>query len=116
MRSGTVTVGLVLAGLLGLADLATAGAPDVPAPAIVIAIVLGLATLAALVPAWRRGNRRVVFAVAATRALSALAAVPGLTTQDTSGTTKGIIVAALAVTILAIALLAPALRRTSIPS
>ncbi|TMQ90291.1 hypothetical protein ETD83_36090 [Actinomadura soli] len=116
MRSGTVTTGLVLAGLLGLADLAASGAPDVPVPAIVIAVALGLATLAALVPAWRRGNRRAIWAVAVTQALSALAAVPGLTAQDTSGATRAIITAVLATTILAIALLAPALRRTSAPS
>jgi hypothetical protein len=42
---------------------------------VILAAILGLVTLAAIVPAWR-GNHRAVLVVVATRILSAIGAVP----------------------------------------
>ncbi|NUW39833.1 hypothetical protein [Nonomuraea rhodomycinica] len=110
MRTGLVTTGLALAGLLGVSDLATAGTPGVPPIAAVIAVPLGLITLAGLVPAWRSGSRGAVRAVVASRALSALVAVPGLTAGDAPGPLKVAVAAFLLVSVAAIVLLAPTLR------
>jgi hypothetical protein len=76
--------GLVLAGLLGLLDIINLFSINTPFPEgmttppdwlVILVAVLGLVTLAAIVPAWR-GNHRAVLVVAATRILSAISAVP----------------------------------------
>lgn len=110
MRTGALTTGLVLAFLLGLSDLVLAAAPDVPAPVIVIGALLGLITLAGAVLAWR-GDRRGIWAIVATRTLSALSAVPGLFVEDIPEGMKAGIAVSLVATIITLALLAPALRR-----
>jgi drug/metabolite transporter (DMT)-like permease len=77
--------GLVLAGLLGLLDVINLFSINTPFPEgmtttppdwlFVLVAILGLVTLAAIVPAWR-GNHRAVLVVVATRILSAISAVP----------------------------------------
>jgi hypothetical protein len=76
--------GLVLAALLGLLDVIGLFSINTPFPEgmttppdwlVILVAILGLVTMAAIVPAWR-GNRRAVLVVVATRILSALSAVP----------------------------------------
>ncbi|WP_433063882.1 hypothetical protein [Dactylosporangium sp. CS-033363] len=81
-------IGLVLAAVFGLLDLAgpilmggrPAASDEVGPPMAVLVAdaVLGLATLFAVVVTWRTANRTAARVVAATRILSALSAVPGL--------------------------------------
>jgi len=76
--------GLVLAGLLGLLDVINLFSINTPFPEgmttppdwlVILVAILGLVTLAAIVPPWR-GNHRVVLVVVVTRILSAVSAVP----------------------------------------
>lgn len=76
-------IGLVLAGLLALTDLLSPlyvqtpeGEDGPPTAVLAVGVVLGLATLAALVPAWRTGSRPALRAVAGTRIVSAILALP----------------------------------------
>jgi hypothetical protein len=81
--SGKNKAGLVLAALLGLADLASLAGPE-PGPGeqgppmgvLVAASVLGLITLVGVAYAWRTGNRVGSRVVAGARILSAVSAVP----------------------------------------
>ncbi|MFI0451580.1 hypothetical protein [Actinomadura sp. 6N118] len=110
MKSTAFTIGLVLAALLGIGDLAT-GALDGPPPeVVVITTILGVVTLAGVVHAWR-GGRAGLWAVVVTRALSGLGAVPGLLVDDTTGAVKGVIVVGLVLTFVTLALIVPGLRR-----
>lgn len=78
-RTVTFTTGLALCALLGLADLVgVAGiAMDDAPPAVVVLAggVLGLVTLAAVLPAWRR-VRAGVTTVIVSRAASGLLSIP----------------------------------------
>jgi hypothetical protein len=76
--------GLVLAGLLGLLDVISLFSINSPFPEgmtpppgwlVILVAILGLITLAAIVPAWR-GNHRAILVVVVTRILSAISAVP----------------------------------------
>jgi hypothetical protein len=76
--------GLVLAGLLGLLDIIGLFSINTPFPEgmttppdwlVIVVAILGLVTLAAIVPAWR-GNHGAVLVVVVTRILSAISAVP----------------------------------------
>ena len=76
--------GLVLAGLLGLLDVVGLLSINTPFPEgmttppdwlVILVAILGLVTLAAIVPAWR-GNHGAVLVVVVTRILSAISAVP----------------------------------------
>jgi hypothetical protein len=68
--------GLVLAGLLAVSDLFSFALGPQPLPVIIASTLLGVLTLIALVPAWRSRQRGAVIAVAVTRIVSALLAVP----------------------------------------
>jgi hypothetical protein len=110
-RTTGVTVGLVLAGLLGVSDIiGFAGAPsDGPPVAVLIAdTVLGIITVVGVVLGWR-GRRGGIIAVIVTRLLSALSAVPAFF----AGVPAPLVAMAavgIAVTLIAVALLTPALR------
>ncbi|WP_213450417.1 hypothetical protein [Rhizomonospora bruguierae] len=111
----TFTVGLALAGLLGLADLATwlfgvggVGQPPVAAAAIIT--LLGAVTLAGAWFAWQ-GRRGGLVAVIVTRILSALAAAPAFGDSDISTGNLVLIGLGLALTAVALILVWPALRR-----
>jgi hypothetical protein len=76
---------LVLAGLLGLVDVISLFSINTPFPEgmttppdwlVILVAILGLVTLAAIVPAWR-GNHSAVLVVVATLILSAIGKVPG---------------------------------------
>lgn len=75
-------IGLGLAGLLGVSDVVSIlqptpdGEEGPPFVVLAIGLVLGLVTLAAMIPAWRTGNRTALRAVAGSRILSAILAVP----------------------------------------
>jgi hypothetical protein len=60
-----------VAGLVDIVFLSAIGSDDAPVPAIIIFGLLGVGTLAALVPA-RRGSRPALVTVVALRAISAL--------------------------------------------
>src|SRR3954468_24121584 len=80
--STRIRVGLVLAALLGLVDVVSAffptpdGAIGPPLPIVVLGGLLGVATLVAVVAAWRPGRRGALRIVAGTRVLSAITALP----------------------------------------
>jgi hypothetical protein len=111
-RSTPVTVGLVLAGLLGLADIATLPFSDGKHPPIPIAVagaVIGLITLVGVALGWR-GSRGGIVTVIVTRLLSALTAVPAFFAD---GVPAPAIVAAavgIAIALACVALVASALR------
>jgi hypothetical protein len=70
--------GLVLLGLLSVADVVSAFLTDGEFPPVWVAVlggVLGLASLAVLVPAWR-GNRTALGVLIALRVVSAASALP----------------------------------------
>lgn len=107
-----VRAGLVLAALLGLGDLTLIAGGDGGPPLGVrlAAVALGLVTLAAVAAAWRTGNARALWTVVVTRTVSALAALPAFFADDVpTGFVVGAAVGVL-VTLVAIVLLAPALR------
>jgi hypothetical protein len=83
-------VGLVLAALLGVADIVGMVATPEPAPgeqgppvAVLIAAgVLGVVTIAAAIWTWRTGNRIGSRVIAAARILSAVSALPAFFVED----------------------------------
>ncbi len=91
--------GLILAGLLALSDLVSFALGPQPAGVVIASTVLGVLTLVALVPAWRTGRRAAVAAVAVTRIVSALLAVPAFFVSDVAG---GVKVAAGLIIVLAV--------------
>jgi len=114
MRTPLLTAGLVLAGLLGLADLATPLVTDGEHPPVVIALLaaaLGLATLVAAVGAWR-GSRVAAWVVVATRLVSAVIALPAFVVPDVPAPVVLAAGAGVAATLLAAGLVGTALART----
>ena len=112
-RTTGITVGLVLAGLLGLVDTVSilTDTGDGPPFAIVVAgTVLGLLTLVGVWFGWR-GSRAGIVTVVVTRLLSALSAVPAFFVDDVPGALVGLAAVGVAVTLVAVALVAPALRQ-----
>ncbi|MFU8853723.1 hypothetical protein ACNAW0_22460 [Micromonospora sp. SL1-18] len=111
----TFTVGLVLAGLLGLGDLATGlfgvgGEGQPPVAAAVVITLLGALTLAGSWFAWR-GRRGGLVTVFVTRILSGLAVLPAFGDDSISSANEVLIGVGLAVTVVALVLIWPGLRR-----
>jgi hypothetical protein len=118
MRTPLLTTGLVIAGLLGLADLATPLVTDGEHPPMVVALLgaaLGLATLVALVPAWR-GGRFAAWVVVATRLVSAVTALPAFVVPDVPAPAVFAAGVGVAVTVLAAGLIVAALARGRTPA
>lgn len=113
MKRGTVvTVGLVIAGLLGVSDLiALVATPEGP-PVAVLAIcaALGALTLTGVFFAWR-GSRAGLVTVIVTRLLSALAAVPAFIADDVPSGAVQMATIGIVITLLTVAMLMPALGR-----
>ncbi len=112
-RTKSFVAGLVIASLLGLSDVATPILSDGEHPPIVVGIpvaVLGVLTLAGIVFAWR-GRRGGVTTIIVTRLLSAVTAVPAFFAEDVPGAAQAAAAAGIVVTLLAVALVAPRLRR-----
>ncbi|GAB2591458.1 hypothetical protein Aab01nite_39030 [Paractinoplanes abujensis] len=104
--------GLVICALLALLDLVGSlpmGDVRPPLGVLVAGLVLGLITLAALVPAWR-GNRRALLVVVVSRALSALLGIGAFFDDAAPGAALVGVVVALVLTAVAVVLLVPALR------
>jgi len=114
-RSPTAAAGLVICTLLGVLDIAgmaalgTANAP--PTVVVLAGGVLGIVTVAAVVPAWR-GHRGGMTAIVGSRLLSALLGFPAFFSDKAPGWAQAVAGVAIAATILAIALLARSLRGT----
>ena len=112
-RSKLFVTGLVIAGLLGLGDLVTPLTTDGETPPMEVALicaVLGLITVAALVPAWR-GSRAAVTTIIVTRLLSAMTALPAFFVDDVPGIAMAAAGAGIVIAVAAVALLATRLRR-----
>lgn len=112
-RTAATTAGLVLLGLLSVADavtvlLAQGGFP--PVEVAVLASVLGVLSLVLLVPAWR-GGRVALRWLVGLRLASALTSVPALLVDDVPGSVRTVVACALVLTLLGTALVLPALRR-----
>jgi hypothetical protein len=111
-RTTGVTVGLILAGLLGLSDAIgpLTGPGDGPPIAVLLAdSVLGIVTIVGVVLGWL-GKRSGIATVIVTRILAALSALPAFFVNGVPAPAVAIGVVGIAVTLLAVALVAPALR------
>jgi hypothetical protein len=113
-------IGLVLAGLLALGDvgsifISTPEGEDGP-PFVVLAIglVVGLITLAAIVPAWRTGSRTALRVVAGTRIVSAILSLPAFFVDVPAGIKVGAAVAFALTVVCVVLVLAPANRRVPV--
>lgn len=110
----TNKIGLVLAGILGVGDIASLGTlgqqldpgqEGPPAGVVIFSAVLGLVTLVGVVIAWRTGSRAAVRATAGTRILSMLLGLPAF---FVSGVPAGWVVItgiAVVLTLVAVALM-----------
>ena len=111
-------VGLVLAALLAVGDVVSAffptpdGVVGPPLPIVVLGGLLGVATLAAVVVAWRSGRRGALWIVAGTRVLSALAALPAFFV-DVPALVKLLVAVFVVLTIVSVALVLAPARRTA---
>ncbi|MFU8876288.1 hypothetical protein [Micromonospora sp. SL4-19] len=116
--SRTFTIGLVLAGLLGLGDLATGlfgvgGDGQPPLAAAVVITLLGAITLAGTWFAWG-GRRGGLVTVIVTRILSGLAVLPAFGDDSISGANVVLLSVGLVVTVAALVLIWPGLRRPAV--
>jgi hypothetical protein len=112
-RSKVFVTGLVIAGLLGLAEIVTLPAGNGETPPVEVAVigaVLGLITVAAVVLAWR-GSRAAVVAIIVTRLLSAVTALPAFFVDDVPGAAVAAAVIGVVLALAAVAMLATRLRR-----
>jgi hypothetical protein len=111
-RTTGVTVGLVLAGILGLSDAVgpLTGGGDGPPFAVLLAdSILGVVTVVGAVLGWR-GRRAGIVAVIVTRILAALTALPAFFASDVPGAAVAVATVGIAITLLAVVLVVPALR------
>jgi hypothetical protein len=111
-------IGLVLAALLAVGDVVSVffptpdGVVGPPLPIVVLGGLLGIATLAAVVVAWRSGRRGALWTVAGTRVLSALAALPAFFV-DVPALVKLLVAVFVVLTIVSVALVLAPARRTA---
>lgn len=103
--------GLLLSALLAVADLASPVVGPQPLAVVIVSMVLGVVTLVALVPAWRRATPPAVLTVVASRVVSALLAVPAFFVAGVTGPVRAIAAATLALMIVSVALILAAGRR-----
>jgi hypothetical protein len=112
--------GLVIAALLGVADVVSAffptpdGEVGPPLPIVLLGGLLGIATLAAVVVAWRTGKRGALRIVAGTRVLSAITALPAFFV-DIPAWLKLVVAVAVVLTVVCVVLvLSPARRSVTV--
>ncbi|MBU2670654.1 hypothetical protein KOI35_44855 [Actinoplanes bogorensis] len=108
------TTGLVICIALALFDLAGAvpiGGAVPPVGVIIAGLVLGLATLAAMVPAWR-GSRAGLLTVVVSRAVSALLGIGAFFDDSAPGWVGVSVIVGMVVTAVAVVLLMPTLLET----
>jgi hypothetical protein len=113
-------IGLVLAGLLALGDVASIfittpdGEEGPPFAVLAIGLVIGLITLVALVPAWRTGSRTALRVVAGTRIVSAILSLPAFFVDVPAGIKVGSAVGFALTVVCVVLVLAPADRRVPV--
>ena len=118
MPSSRVRTGLVLAALLGLADVVSVlfptpdGEVGPPLPILVLGALLGAATLAAVIVAWRTGRRGALRIVAGTRVLSAISALPAFF-GDVPVALKLVVAVAIVLTVVSVVLVLSPARRSA---
>ena len=118
--SGPNKVGLVLAGLLGLLDVASLLNPTPPGEVgpplgiLVLDTVLGVVTVVAVVLAWRSRSRGLVRLAAGARILSLLSALPAFF----AGVPAPLLILVAGFTVISVAtvvlMLLPSARRTEV--
>ncbi|PZG12158.1 hypothetical protein C1I95_26420 [Micromonospora craterilacus] len=108
----SLTVGLVLSGLLGLADLVSPllGTDGPPVAVVVTGAVLGLGTIVGVGLGWPNRTRAGAVTIIVTRLLSALTAVPAFFVATAPSEAKVMAGVGIVLTLLCVALVAPALR------
>lgn len=81
MFNSKAKIGLILAVLLGLSDVAivfSAGSSNgPPAVIVIISVLVGLITIVAAVADWRKPTRALLLTVFVTRVISAVGDIPG---------------------------------------
>ena len=113
-RTPAVVIGLVICVLLGILDIVGVfgvgmeGAP--PLGVVIAGAALGLITVTAAIPAWR-GSRAGLLLVVASRAVSALLAVPVYFTDEAPNWAPVVVTIAIAASLAGIGLLLTALRQ-----
>ena len=115
-RSIPLTVGLVLSSFLALGDIVTLplSTEGPPLAVRIIGAVLGVGTVAGVVLTWRSRLRTGAVLVVVTRLLSGLTAVPAFLVPDAPAEAKGMAAVGIAATVLAVALVSPALRNRTV--
>jgi uncharacterized membrane protein len=109
--------GLVLLGVLSLADLAGPLTTDGDHPPMWVALVgaaLGVASLACVIAAWR-GSGRAVLPLVVLRLVSALTAVPAFFVDVPDGIVA-LVVVLIAATLTGVALVSGSRARTAVPA
>ena len=118
MLSTKNKVGLVIAALLGLADIT---APFTPTPEgevgppfgiLVLDAVLGVITVVAIVIAWRQLNRSAIRVAAGARIVSMLTALPAFFVDVPAGVKIGVTVFVLLTVVSVVLMLSPARQTT----
>jgi hypothetical protein len=110
--------GLVLAALLGVADVVSAffptpdGEVGPPVPIVLLGGLLGIVTLAAVVVAWRTGRRGALRIIAGARVLSAISALPAFFV-DVPPALKLVVAVAVVLTVVCVVLVLSPARRTA---
>ena len=111
-------LGLVLAALLGVADVVSAFFPTPdgeigpPLPIVLLGGLLGIATLAAVVVAWRAGRRGALRIVAGTRVLSVITALPAFFV-DVPPLVKLLVAVVVVLTVVCVVLVLSPARRSA---
>jgi hypothetical protein len=116
-RTRNLTVGLVIAGLLGLFDLPSFlmssdnSSDGPPLPVAILSTVLGLITLVALYFGWR-GDRRALWTVVGSRIVSALLGLPAFFVDIPTGI-KILVAVVIVLTVFAVWLIVSELRMST---
>lgn len=118
-RPVSLTVGVVLAAILAVMDLAplafVSADSALPYGLVLVGAVLGLITLVGVWLGWGSGRRRAgVAIIVSTRLLAALTAVPAFFVEDAPEGAVPAAVIGIAVTLVCVALVAPALRQRDV--
>lgn len=116
--SRSFRTGLIVLGVLSVADLAgplTTDGDHPPMWVAVIGAVLGLASLALVVAAWR-GSRRSVLPLVALRLVSALTAVPAFFVDDVPAGIVALVAVLVVATLAGVALVSGSNDREAVPA
>jgi hypothetical protein len=116
--SRSYRTGLVLLGVLSVADLVGPLTTDGDHPPMWVALVgavLGVASLACVVAAWR-GSSRAVLPLVALRLVSALTAVPAFFVDDVPAGIIALVAVFIAATLAGVALVSGSHARTAVPA